>query len=62
MTPRLARGIVYSSSLERFAQGNEKEEMNWPLFISLIELEVTILAFAGVVIWTVRFFRKGVWR
>ncbi len=36
--------------------------MNWPLFINLIELEVTLLAFAGIVIWTIRIFRRGVWR
>ncbi len=36
--------------------------MNWPLFINLIELEVLLLAFAGIVIWTIRIFRRGVWR
>jgi hypothetical protein len=36
--------------------------MNWPLFIALIELEVTVVAFAGIAVWAMRFLRRGVWR
>ncbi|MGO9885857.1 MAG: hypothetical protein ACLPV4_22915, partial [Solirubrobacteraceae bacterium] len=60
---RARRAVSYiRPRFELFAQGNEKKEMNWPLFINLIELEVLLLAFAGIVIWTIRIFRRGVWR
>ena len=36
--------------------------MNWPLFIALIQLEVALVAVVGIMLWAVRFFRRGVWR
>ena len=36
--------------------------MNWPLFINLLQLEVVLVAFVGIALWTARFLKRGVWR
>jgi hypothetical protein len=43
-------------------KGTRRKEMNWLLFIDLIELEVSLVAFAAIGVWAVRFLRRGVWR